>query len=422
MKILVIGSGGREHALVWKLSQSNRVTKIFVAPGNAGTGQVAENVNIGSEDITGLVKFAREKGIDITFVGPEAPLVKGIVPAFEKEGLRIFGPDTHAARLEGSKVYAKNFMKKYGIPTARYEIFQEAKEALSYIEEAGAPLVVKAEGLAAGKGVVVAESKDEAVNAVEEIMVNKRFGNSGNRIVIEEFLSGQEATVLAFTDGRTIVPMVPSQDHKQAYDNDQGPNTGGMGAYAPAPLVTEKLLDRVYKNILIPTIGGLKQEGIRYKGVLYVGLMVNNCQARVLEYNVRFGDPETQVILPLLKTDLVEIAEAIIDERLDQINIEWSEKKALCVIMASGGYPVKYEKGFEITGLSSAERLDEVKVFQAGTGYDGNRLVTAGGRVLGITALGDSFKQTRKRAYQAVEKIKFSGCHFRTDIGLKAIN
>ncbi|GAB6099623.1 phosphoribosylamine--glycine ligase [Halanaerocella petrolearia] len=422
MKILVVGSGGREHTLVWKLKQSSKVEEIFVASGNAGTAELATNIEIETTNINELVNFAQKKEIDLTFVGPEAPLVAGIVNAFEKVGLNIFGPTKAAAQLEGSKVFSKNLMKKYDIPTAKYESFTDPKKAIAYIEKEGAPIVVKAEGLAAGKGVVVAETKKEAIEAVETIMVDEKFGRAGSRIVVEEFLTGEEATVLAFTDGDTIIPMVPSQDHKQAYDGDEGPNTGGMGAYAPAPVVTDKLLEQVKKEILVPTIDALQKEGIKYKGVLYTGLMIEDNEAKVLEYNVRFGDPEAQAVLPLLETDLVEIAETIIDEELTETTIDWSTKTAVCVIMASGGYPIDYDTGKEITGIKEAANGEDIIVYQAGTDLDNNKLVTAGGRVLGVTALGDSYKETIDKAYQGIEEIDFEEAHYRTDIGNKALS
>ncbi|MCK8826875.1 phosphoribosylamine--glycine ligase [Natroniella acetigena] len=420
MKILVIGSGGREHTLVWKLKQSKQVTELFVAPGNAGTAELATNVDLDSNDIEGLLNFALEEEIDLTFVGPEAPLVAGVVDRFEEEGLQIFGPNQKAAQLEGSKVFSKDLMEKYEIPTAKYQSFSDAEAAIEYIKQEGAPIVVKAEGLAAGKGVIVAETEAEAIEAVKKIMVDQRFGQAGAQVVIEEFLTGEEATVLAFTDGEEIVPMVASQDHKQAYDGDQGPNTGGMGAYAPAPVATKELLNDVYENILKPTIEALQQEGITFKGVLYTGLMIKEGEAKVLEYNVRFGDPEAQVVLPLLQTDLVEIAEAVIAGKLEEIEVNWRKQKAVCVVMASGGYPVEYETGKEITGLEQITD-EQAIVFQAGTATEEGKLVTAGGRVLGITAVGNDYQATIEQAYQVVERIDFAGAHYRTDIGQKAL-
>ncbi|GAB6137181.1 phosphoribosylamine--glycine ligase [Halanaerobaculum tunisiense] len=420
MKVLVIGSGGREHTLVWKLQQSPQVEEIFVAPGNAGTAELATNIEIAGTDIDKLIEFAQDNEVDLTFVGPEAPLVAGIVDQFRAAGLQIFGPTKEAAQLEGSKVFSKKLMNKYDIPTAKYESFTDPTKAIAYIKQQETPIVVKAEGLAAGKGVFVAESKAEAIEAVETIMVAEKFGEAGSRIVVEEFLAGEEATVLAFTDGETISPMVPSQDHKQAYDGDEGPNTGGMGAYAPAPVITDELLEQVREEILEPTVEALQEEGIEYKGVLYAGLMIEDGEPQVLEYNVRFGDPEAQVVLPLLETDLVEIAEAITEDRLAEIDIKWSTKTAVCVIMASGGYPLDYETGKQITGIEEVAAQDTV-VFQAGTDYQDGQLVTAGGRVLGVTALGDSYQETISQAYEGIEKIEFAKAHYRTDIGEKAL-
>ncbi|MBM7557597.1 phosphoribosylamine--glycine ligase [Halanaerobacter jeridensis] len=422
MKILVIGSGGREHALTWKLKQSQKVEEVFVAPGNAGTEEIANNIAIDDTDINKLIEFAQEEEIALTFVGPEAPLVEGIVDRFKAEGLSVFGPNQDAAQLEGSKVFSKNLMKKYDIPTAKYETFTQADAAIAYIKEEGAPIVVKAEGLAAGKGVIVAETTAEAVEAVETIMVNEKFGEAGTRIVVEEFLTGEEATVLAFTDGETIVPLISSQDHKPAYDNDEGPNTGGMGAYAPAPIVDDEMLSQVKEEILEPTLDGLKQEGIEYKGLIYCGLMIEDGVPKVLEYNVRFGDPEAEAVLPLLETDLVEIAEAVNNNQLDKIDIQWSDKTSVCVIMASGGYPIDYETGEEITGIEKAEADEDTIVFQAGTAKENDKIVTAGGRVLGVTAVGDGYEDTISKAYEGVERIEFADAHYRTDIGDKALD
>ncbi|MFO7818796.1 MAG: phosphoribosylamine--glycine ligase [Halanaerobacter sp.] len=421
MKILVVGSGGREHTLTWKLKQSNKVERVFVAPGNAGTEELATNVDIKDTNINELATFATRKEIDLTFVGPESPLVEGIVDHFKEEDLAVFGPNQKAAQLEGSKVFSKNLMKEYEIPTAKYESFTEADEAIAYIKEEGAPIVVKAEGLAAGKGVIVAQSTTEAVEAVETIMLDEKFGAAGSRIVVEEFLTGEEATVLAFTDGETIVPLIASQDHKPAYDNDEGPNTGGMGAYAPAPVVDEELLAQVKADVLEPTIDGLKEEGVEYKGLIYCGLMIEDREVKVLEYNVRFGDPEAQAVLPLLETDLVDIAKAVNENRLGEIEIEWSNKTAVCVIMASGGYPIDYETGEEITGIKEAEKDEDIIVFQAGTERKDGKLLTAGGRVLGVTAIGEGYQDTIEKAYQGVEEIDFAKAHYRSDIGAKAV-
>lgn len=422
MKVLVVGNGGREHCVVWKLAQSQLVDQIYIAPGNAGTAELGKNIDIDVLDIEGLLKFAIENDIDFSFVGPEAPLVEGIVDCFEAAGLKIFGPNKQAAQLEGSKVFSKNLMEKYNIPTAEYKVFQNVDEAITYIKDKSAPIVVKAEGLAAGKGVIVAEEVVDAVAAVNSILINDKFGNAGARVVIEEYLDGEEATVLAFLDGETIVPMIASQDHKQAYDKDQGPNTGGMGAYAPAPVVDDKMMAKVYADILVPTVAALKAEGIEYKGILYCGLMIKDGKPKVIEYNVRFGDPETQVVLPLLKTDLVDIINAVIDGKLADMEVEWYDKKALSVIMASGGYPLEYKKGKKISGINDANSLDNIIVFQAGTKMLAEELLTDGGRVLSVTAIGDNFDEVIEKAYTGVGHIHFNDYHIRHDIGHKAIN
>ena len=427
MKILVVGSGGREHALVWKIAQSPKVDKIYCAPGNAGTAQLAENVSIKSDDIQSLLKFAREKKIDLTVVGPEAPLVAGIVNLFEKEGLRVFGPRQEGAQIEGSKVFAKQIMTKYNIPTAQSGIFTRPKEAIDYINEMGAPIVVKADGLAAGKGVIVAKTKQEAIDAVKLIMEKMEFGSAGEKVVIEERLVGEEASIIAFTDGKSIVPLASSQDHKRVFDNDEGPNTGGMGAYSPAPVVTDRLMEQIDVEVLRPFVAGLRQEGIEYKGVLYAGIMVTKQGPKVLEFNARFGDPETQPILMRMKSDIVPIFEAVIDGKLDDREIEWDERAAVCVVLTAGGYPGKYEKGVPIRGIEKIDQLDGVVVFHAGTGCvssacnAGPDVVTAGGRVLGVTALGDSIKFAIDKAYRAVDLIHFQGMHYRKDIGKKAL-
>jgi phosphoribosylamine--glycine ligase len=430
MKILVIGSGGREHALVWKIAQSPLAEKIYCAPGNAGTAEHAENVPISSDNVPSLLKFAIENKIDLTVVGPEAPLVLGIVDEFEKKGLKIFGPRKKAAQIEGSKVFSKQFMVKYGIPTAHCGIFDDIKKAKEYIEEMGAPLVVKADGLAAGKGVMVCKTKKEALDAVDLIMQKKEFGSAGDKIIIEECLVGEEASILAFTDGKSIVPLASSQDHKRAYDNDQGPNTGGMGAYSPAPVVTDRLMEEIYVNVLKPFVAGMNQEGTPYKGVIYAGIMVTKKGPMVLEFNARFGDPETQPIMLRMKSDIVPIFQAIIDEKLDDRFIEWNERAAVCVVLTAGGYPGKYEKGLVITGLDRIDQLDGVMVFHAGTRVDHGpkitdqrpEIVTAGGRVLGVTALGDGIKLAIDKAYQAVALIHFKDMHYRKDIGKKAVS
>ncbi|MBM7854259.1 phosphoribosylamine--glycine ligase [Desulfohalotomaculum tongense] len=419
MKVLVVGGGGREHALVWKIAQSPKVDKIYCAPGNAGIAQLAACVDIKAGDVDALLKFAVKENIHLTVVGPEAPLIEGIVDKFNRAGLRIFGPGRDAAQLEGSKALAKHFMAEYGIPTARYAAFHDAKEAMDHVREKNCPLVVKASGLAAGKGVIVCEYVADALDAVRRVMVDKEFGAAGTQVVIEERLEGEEVSVLAFTDGKTIVPMVPSQDHKRVFDNDRGPNTGGMGAYAPAPLYTPELHQRVVKEILEPTIKGMAEQGWSYKGVIYAGLMVTKDGPKVLEYNVRFGDPETQPVLSLLDTDLVEIMEAVIDERLDQIEVKWKKGASVCVVMSAPGYPGSYPKGDVITGLDKVPR--EVVVFHAGTAVKEGEIVTSGGRVLGVTAVGSDISDAVEKAYHGVEQINFNGAHYRKDIGAKAI-
>lgn len=421
MKVLVVGGGGREHALVWKLSTSPRVKKIFCAPGNAGTAALAENVPIAAEEIEALADFAQGEGIDLTVVGPEAPLVAGIVDLFQERGLAVFGPTAAAAALEGSKVFAKELMDRYGIPTAKFAVFDDYKKAQAYIQQVGVPIVVKAEGLAAGKGVVVAREEEAALEAVYEIMEGQIYGAAGRRVVIEECLEGEEVTLLALTDGENVVPLVASQDHKPAYDGDRGPNTGGMGCYSPVPVFTPALQEEVYNTILLPTVRAMQDLERPFTGVLYAGLMLTAKGIRVLEFNARFGDPETQVVLPRLENDLVDVLEACLTGGLPDLSLRWREGAAVCVIMASGGYPGPYEKGLPIRGLAEAEGEEDVLVFHAGTGFKDGEVVTAGGRVLGVTGLGKGIAEARSRAYQAVEKISFSGAHFRRDIGVKAL-
>ncbi len=421
MKVLVVGSGGREHALVWKISQSPKVDKIYCAPGNAGTAELAENVDIKADDIQALKNFAIQKKIDLTLVGPEAPLVAGIVDLFEKEGLKIFGPRQKAAIIEGSKVFAKEFMTKYDIPTAQAGIFDNSKDALHYIKEMGAPIVVKADGLAAGKGVIVCGTKDEAVSAVKLIMEEKKFGKAGDKVIVEECLVGEEASIISFTDGKSIIPLASSQDHKRVFDNDKGPNTGGMGAYSPAPLVTDRLMEEIDLNILKPFVSGMRQEGVPYKGVIYAGIMVTKDGPKVLEFNARFGDPETQPILLRMKSDIVPILGAVVEGKLDNKLIEWDERAAVCVVMASGGYPGKYEKGIPISGIDKVSQLENAVVFHAGTKLSNDNIVTSGGRVLGVTALGDDIKFAIQNAYRVVSMIKFKDMHYRKDIGKKAL-
>ncbi|MCJ7507967.1 MAG: phosphoribosylamine--glycine ligase [candidate division Zixibacteria bacterium] len=421
MKVLVVGSGGREHALAWKLSQSPLVSKIYAAPGNGGISLLAECVDIAVDDLEKLADFAHKNNIDLTVVGPELPLVLGIVDLFQEKGLKIFGPTKKAAQIEGSKSFAKEFMRKYHIPTGSFRIFTNKEEAFDFVNSATYPLVIKADGLAAGKGVIVAEEKNSAKDAIEKIMVNKIFAEAGAKLVIEEFLVGEEVTVLAFTDGKNIVPMVPSRDHKRVYDGDIGPNTGGMGAVAPTTIVSERKIQEIYDEILEPTISGLEREGCSFKGILSAGLMMTEVGPKVLEYNCRFGDPETQVVLPLLKNDLAEIFLSTIDGDLDLEKIEWEQKFAVCVVLASGGYPDKYEKNIEIFGLNKLDKVKsrDLQVFHAGTRRSVDRFFTTGGRVLGVTCVDESMEKAIKRCYAAIEYIKFKEMHFRKDIGYK---
>ncbi len=419
MKILVVGGGGREHTIVWKIAQSPLAEKIYCAPGNGGISELAECVNISATDIDSMVKFAKEKEIDLVMVAPDDPLVLGMVDAMEAAGIRAFGPRANAAIIEGSKVFSKELMKKYGIPTAAYEVFTDSASAIEYVKKGTYPAVIKAEGLALGKGVIIAQNEKEAVEGIKEIMDDKKFGDSGSRVVIEEYLTGPEVSVLAFTDGKTVCPMVSAQDHKRAYDNDQGLNTGGMGTFSPSRLYDAAKAEECMNNIFLPTIKAMAAEGRPFKGVLYFGLMMTADGVKVIEYNCRFGDPETQVVLPRLKTDLVEIMNAVIDERLDEIDIEWADNAAVCVVMASGGYPVSYEKGFEITGIEDANAMDNVIVFHAGTKLENGKFLNNGGRVLGVTAVDDDLDKAIKRAYEAVGKITWKDEFHRSDIGIK---
>ncbi|MDK2823823.1 MAG: phosphoribosylamine---glycine ligase [Clostridia bacterium] len=419
MRVLVVGGGGREHALVWKISQSPRVKEIYCAPGNAGIGELARCINIPAENIDELVEFALKNKIDLTVVGPEVPLTLGIVDKFLANGLKVFGPTQRAAEIEGSKAFSKELMAKYQIPTAKYQVFTGVQQAKDFIKELGVPCVVKADGLAAGKGVMVCFTLEEALKAVDDILIENKFGKAGSKVVVEEFLEGQEVSMLAFTDGKTVIPMVSAQDHKRVFDNDQGPNTGGMGAYSPAPVYTTQIHETVEKDILRATIDAMGGEGRPFKGVLYAGLMLTENGPKVLEFNARFGDPETQVVLPRLKTDIVDIMEAVVAGELDKINVEWYEEAAVCVVMASGGYPEGYEKGKVITGLEKVP--EDVLVFHAGTKKDKGQIVTNGGRVLGVTALGKDLQGAINKAYQGVEKIDFAGMHYRKDIGAKAL-
>ncbi len=421
MDILIIGSGGREHTLAWKLAQSKLVNKIYAVPGNPGMEDVATCVSGSVEDNAFLVNFAKENNIDMVVVGPEVPLTNGIVDDMEKVGIPSFGPKKLAAQLEGSKSFSKDIMKKYGIPTAKYEVFTEADKAKAYIEQEGAPIVIKADGLAAGKGVIVAETKQQALDAIDEIMCDKAFGSAGNSVVIEEFMAGEEASVLAFTDGKTIIPMIPSQDHKRAHDGDKGPNTGGMGTYAPAPVVTEDLMETIKSTILEPTIQAMAKEGHPYKGCLYAGLMITSEGPKVVEFNARFGDPETQVVLPLLDSDLGEIMLACINGTLADCDIKWSDKAAVCVVMSAGGYPAKYRKGDEILGLENAAQ-NNILVFHAGTAKQDTKIVTNGGRVLGVVALGDDIKSAVDTVYKGIKTIDFKDVYYRKDIAHRAFN
>ena len=417
MKLLVVGSGGREHAIIKKLKENKQVEKIFALPGNGGMVADAECVNIGATEIEKIVDFALENKIDYAVVAPDDPLVLGCVDALEEKGIPCFGPDKKAAIIEGSKVFSKNLMKKYGIPTAQYEVFDNAEDALSYLENAPIPTVIKADGLALGKGVIIANTLDEAKDAVISIMQDKQFGKSGDKIVVEEFLTGPEVSVLSFTDGNVVVPMISSMDHKRAGDNDTGLNTGGMGTVAPNPYYTKDVAARCMEEIFVPTIRAMKEEGRTFKGCLYFGLMLTQNGPKVIEYNCRFGDPETQVVLPLLESDLLSVMQAVTNETLADIEVEFSQKSACCVIMASEGYPVKYEKGYEIT---IPQNLND-NVYVAGAKYENGKLLTNGGRVLGVTAVEDNLKKSIDKAYDYVSDISFGNAYFRHDIGTRAL-
>lgn len=442
MNVLVIGSGGREHALVWKIAQSRLADKIFCAPGNGGIAKLAECVDIKADDIAGLLEFARKEKIDFTLVGPEVPLSAGIVDEFRNYKLKIFGPQKKAAQLEASKVFSKQLMAKYKVPTAEFDVFDNAGYAKKYIEKIGAPCVIKADGLAAGKGVVVAKTVDEAKQAVVSMMQDKVFGAAGNRVIVEECLQGEEASILVLTDGKDVIPLASSQDHKRIFDHDQGPNTGGMGAYSPAPVVTEGLFKEVLDKIIYRTIKGLALEGIEYRGVLYAGVMITKDGPKTLEFNVRFGDPETEAILPRLQSDLLEVMLAVSEGTLSKViktgGLKWDSRACVCVVLASAGYPGEYELGKEISGLDEVEKLKDVMVFHAGTKVQGtprlrsgqagdrgqgteNKCVTSGGRVLGVTGLGGTIKAAIDKTYQAVEKIRFEGMQYRRDIGYRAL-
>lgn len=421
MQVLVIGSGGREHALSWKIAQSPRVAKIWAAPGNAGMSDVAECVQISASDIRLLADFADRQRIDLTVVGPELPLTLGIVDEFERRRLRIFGPRKDAALVEGSKVFAKSFMKKHHIPTGFFQTFDRSDEAKRYIKDIGAPLVVKADGLAAGKGVIVCFEPQEAIDAVEKIMDERLFGDAGDRIVIEEYLEGEEVSFHALTDGDTVLPLASSQDHKRAFDNDRGPNTGGMGAYSPAPAITESIQQQVMERVMIPAVAGMATEGRPYKGVLYAGLMIGAGGIRVLEFNARLGDPEAQPLLLRMRSDLIPLLEAVVDGRLRDQTIDWKPDASVCVVMASKGYPGPYDTGLPITGLLEAAAEPGVMIFHAGTSRTNDRVVTGGGRVLGITGLGQTIEEAIATAYRAVKKVHWEGAYYRTDIGGRAL-
>ena len=421
MKVLIVGSGGREHAIAWKVAQSEKVDKIYCAPGNAGCAEYAECVPIGAMEFDKLVAFAKENEIDLTVIGMDDPLVGGVVDAFEEAGLRVFGPRKNAAILEGSKAFSKDLMKKYNIPTATYENFDDADAALAYLETAKFPIVLKADGLALGKGVLICNTLEEAKDGVRSIMLDKQFGTAGNRMVIEEFMTGREVSVLSFVDGNTIKTMTSAEDHKRAKDGDQGLNTGGMGTFSPSPFYTDEVDEFCKKYIYQPTVDAMKAEGREFKGIIFFGLMLTPDGPRVLEYNARFGDPETQVVLPRMKSDIVDVFEACIDGTLDQIELEFEDNAAVCVVLASDGYPLKYEKGFPIEGLDEFKKHEGYYCFHAGTKFDGDAIVTNGGRVLGVTAKGKDLKEARANAYAATEWVSFANKYKRNDIG-KAID
>jgi len=427
MRILVVGSGGREHALCWKIAQSNRCSKLYCAPGNGGIQEIAESVDIQADDIGSLAVFAKEKKIDFTVVGPEGPLVNGIVDRFEKEDLKIFGPDRGVAALEGSKVFAKNIMKKFGVPTADFRVFENFEDALKYVETKKLPLVIKADGLAAGKGVVICKTMDDARDALKSMMVDRAFGASGDKVIVEDCLIGEEASIIVISDGKNIVPLASSQDHKRIFDSDRGQNTGGMGAYSPALVITNELFKTILDKVIYPVINGLAAAGTPYKGVLYAGIMVTKDGPFVLEFNTRFGDPETQAILPRMKSDLVEAMERASSGALGGYSIEWDPRPCVSVVIAAGGYPNKYEKGMEIKGLDEAKKMKDVVVFHAGT-RRGRRVIdpaglviTTGGRVLNVTALGDDMRKAIDNCYNAVKTVHFDKMHYRRDIGARAL-
>ncbi len=416
MKILVVGGGGREHAIIWKLRQNKNIGEIHCAPGNGGISALAKCIPIKATDIEGITKYAKSEKFDLVIVAPDDPLYMGLVDKLTEQGIRAFGPAKLAAEIEGSKVYAKELMKKYDIPTAGYEVFNDFNSAQAYIKKSGFPLVVKADGLALGKGVIICDKYDQAVDALKTIMLEKKFGEAGSRVVIEEFIEGPEVSVLSFCDGKTILPMASAQDHKRAFDGDEGPNTGGMGTFSPSPKYTPEIQKQVEKTIIYPTVKALQTEGRPFKGIIFFGLMLTKDGPKVLEYNARFGDPEAQVVLPRLKNDLLEIIEACIDGTLSDIELKWNDQSAVCVVMASGGYPGSYKKGIAITGLSDVK---DAVVFHAGTKKENGSYFTSGGRVLGVTALGKDIESARETAYSEIKKIVFEGAQYRTDIGIK---
>ena len=421
MKVLVVGSGGREHALVWKIAQSPLVTKVYCAPGNPGTAQLAQNVDVAVDNLEALLELAKLEGIDLTVVGPELPLSLGLVDLFEEHGLKVFGARKNAAIIEASKAFSKDLMQKYNVPTAAYGVFTEVEPAISFIDQTGIPIVIKADGLAAGKGVIIAQSRDEAVAAVTDMLSGNAFGSAGSRVVIEEFLKGEEASFLAFTDGKNIIPLASAQDHKAVFDGDKGPNTGGMGAYSPAPVVTPEIHEKAMAEVMRRTVDGMAAEGRVYQGVLYAGLMIDGDSVKTLEFNARFGDPECQPLLMRMKSDIVPILLAVASGDLSGVEIEWHDKAAVCVVLAAHGYPGDYQKGDLIEGLEDATRIDDLVVFHAGTKSVDGKIVTSGGRVLGVTALGNSVQEAIERAYQGVRVISWRGMHYRKDIGAKAI-
>ncbi len=421
MKVLIVGSGGREHAIAWKVAKSSKVDKIYCAPGNAGIAEIAECVDIGAMEFDKLVAFAKEKAIDLTIIGMDDPLVGGVVDEFEKAGLRVFGPRKNAAILEGSKAFSKDLMKKYNIPTAAYETFDSAEKAMKYLETSKYPIVLKADGLALGKGVLICNTKEEAMDGVKTLMLDKQFGQAGNTIVVEEFMTGREVSVLSFVDGNTIKIMTSAQDHKRAKDGDKGLNTGGMGTFSPSPFYTKEVDEFCKKYIYQPSVDAMKAEGREFKGIIFFGLMLTEDGPKVLEYNARFGDPETQVVLPRMKNDIIDVFEACIDGTLDKIDLQFEDNAAVCVVLASDGYPVSYEKGFEIKGLDNFKDKDSYFVFHAGTKLSDGKIVTNGGRVLGVTATGRDLKEARANAYEATKWIDFDNKYMRNDIG-KAID